>query len=193
MGGQTITLPSTGPVLIRTVQDDTEYVRLSALNTGSRARHVSVLLADVIVLHATVPPGGRPFTVMEALPALFRTGARVTARLAGEGWQLPSMTQLAATVTLDPSGAVTGLSALDATAGAGASPVLLVVGDARRSDDDVDASKGSEGIIELFHEGGVVGSAVLRGGGRFSPNHLVVALATGVELWGEVFRPSTRN
>lgn len=164
-----------------------KYLRVSAINRGARPRCVTFLMNEQDVVYCTVLATSASQLLIPSL-ALYNSGSGIDVYAAmSQGvsaWSVPG--GIEALITLQ-DGVVRGLDLSGFAASAEAQPFLLVVTDSRRTGMDLDPGKGSEAIVEIFQENGIVMAEVLDGGYNFVHGAMQVSISSGVFLIGDIF------
>lgn len=165
----------------------TRYIRIIGFNRGKRARNISFTFNDVEALYATVQPTGNPQILVPDMP-LYNNGTGIdiytSLRQSELAWTLPQ--NIENTIVLD-QGRVVGLALSNFTADSSAQPLLVHVTDSRRSHSDVDPSKGSDSIIEIYQTNGSIAVEVIEAGFNFESGSLRVILKSAVYIYGDIF------
>lgn len=165
----------------------TRYIRIIGFNRGKRARNISFTFNDVEALYATVQPTGNPQILIPDMP-IYNNGNGIdiytSLRQSALAWTLPQ--NIEDTIVLD-QGKVVGLALSKFTADSSAQPLLVHVTDSRRSNTDVDPSKGSDSIIEIYQINGSIAVEVIEAGYNFESGSLRVSLTTAVYIYGDIF------
>ena len=165
----------------------TRYIRIIGFNRGKRARNISFTFNDVEALYATVQPTGNPQILIPDMP-IYNNGNGIdiytSLRQSALAWTLPQ--NIEDTIVLD-QGRVVGVALSNFTADSNAQPLLVHVTDSRRSNSDVDPSKGSDAIIEIYQTNGSVAVEVIEAGYNFESESLRVNLSSSVYIYGDIF------
>jgi hypothetical protein len=165
----------------------TRYIRIIGFNRGQRARNISFSFNDVEALYATVQPTGNPQILIPDIP-IYNNGIGLdiysSLKQSVFAWILPQ--NIEDTIVLD-QGRVVGLDTSTFTVDSSAQPLLVHVSDSRRSNTDVDPSKGSEAIIEIYQTNGSIAVEVVEAGYNFESGSLRVSLKSAVYIYGDIF------
>tara|TARA_Y100000741_G_scaffold321710_1_gene271016 strand:+ start:570 stop:1169 length:600 start_codon:yes stop_codon:yes gene_type:complete len=187
--GSFLALDPTESVLIHTdTTHSRKYIRLSGFNRGKRARSVSFSFNGVESIFASVQPTGSSQLLIPNLQ-LYNpgTGIDVTAALrqSPSAWTLP--VDLPSVIAIS-NGSVTGLLLTSFAASVDAQPILLTVSDSRRMATDIDPTKGSEAIIEVYQNNGSIAVEVITAGYNLSNTDMDVTVSSGVYFFGDIFQ-----
>jgi hypothetical protein len=165
----------------------TRYIRIVGFNRGKRARNVSFSFNDVEALYVTVQPTGTPQILVPDIP-IYNTGTGIdiyaSLRQSVQAWTVPE--NMHENIALD-QGKVVGIVLSGFAADTSAQPLLIHVTDSRRSNTDVDPSKGSDAIIELYQKNGSIAIEIIDPGYNFDNEHLRVNLSSSVYIYGDIF------
>lgn len=185
--GSDIELAPFGNTLLHNAQyQETQYIKLSAFNRGIRPRALSVLLDEKVVLYATVNGQGNNQLIVPYFPIYNITSSlpiHVRMRHDDHAWTVP--VELSDTLLVD-EGRLSGVNLEAYQAGAGAQPIMLFVKDTRRSHIDLDATLGTEGLIELHEQNGNVLVDVIKSGEGFMLGYLSVQTISGIYINGDL-------
>ena len=165
----------------------TRYVRIVGFNRGKRSRNISFSFNDVEALYATVQPTGNPQILVPDIP-IYNNGSGIdiytSLRQSALAWTIPE--NIEESIVLD-QGKVVGLDVSNFTADVSAQPLLVHITDSRRSNTDVDPSKGSEAILEIYQTNGSIAVEVIEVGYSFERGNLRVSLNSAVYIYGDIF------
>lgn len=165
----------------------TRYIRVVGFNRGKRARNISFSFNDVEALYATVQPTGNSQILVPDIP-IYNNGTGIdiyaSLRQSALAWTLPQ--NIENTIVLN-NGEVIGLDLSNFAADASAQPLLVHVTDSRRSNTDVDPSKGSDAIIEIYQTNGSIAVEIIEPGYKFESGSLRVSLKSAVYIYGDIF------
>lgn len=165
----------------------TRYVRIVGFNRGKRSRSISFTFNDTEAVYATVQPNGTPQILVPDIP-IYNNGNGIdiytSLRQSALAWNIPE--NINDLIVLD-QGKVVGIVLSNLSASSSAQPILLHVTDSRRSDTDMDPSKGSESIIELYQNNGSVALEIINSGHNLADGNLLVRLKSGVYIYGDIF------
>lgn len=165
----------------------TRYIRINGFNRGKRARNISFSFNDVEALYATVQPTGTPQILVPDIP-VYNTGTGIdiyaSLRQSVQAWTLPQNIQ--ENIALD-QGKVVGIIVSGFVADPSAQPLLIHVTDSRRSNTDIDPSKGSDAIIEIYQKNGSIAVEIIDPGYNFETEYLRVSLSSSVYIYGDIF------
>lgn len=165
----------------------TRYIRIIGFNRGKRSRNISFNFNDVEALYATVQPTGNPQILVPDIP-MYNNGTGIdiyaSLRQSALAWTFPQ--NIEETIVLD-QGRVIGLALSNFTADSSAQPLLIHVTDSRRSNSDIDTSKGSDSIIEIYQTNGSIAVEVIEPGYNFESGSLRVSLKSAVYFYGDIF------
>lgn len=168
-------------------ESGTRYIKVVGFNRGKRARNLSFTFNDTEAVYATVQPGGNPQILVPDIP-IFNQGSGIdiyaSIRQSVFAWSIPDA--LIDLVVLDEGKAI-GLVSSNITADASAQPMLLHVTDSRRSDTDIDPSKGSDAIIEIYQKNTSIFVEILEAGYNLVHGNITVSLKSGVYIYGNTF------
>lgn len=165
----------------------TRYIRIIGFNRGKLSRNISFIFNDVEALYATVQPTGTPQILVPDIP-IYNNGNGIdiytSLRQSALSWTLPQ--NLEETIVLD-QGKVVGLVLSNVLSDSSAQPLLMHVTDSRRSNTDVDPSKGSDAILEIYQENGSIAIEVIEPGYNLETGNLRVSLNSAVYIYGDIF------
>lgn len=166
---------------------DIKYLRISGFNRGKRPRNLVFSFNDSAYVYSSVKSGASQMLI-PGVP-MYNSGTGidvyVSVRHSVGAWSLPS--NLSDVVVLN-NGSVSGIYINSVSASVDAQPILLIITDSTRTDSDVDPSKGTEAIIELFQQNGIVSTEIIQEGYNFVPDSLHIKMSSGVFLFGDVFQ-----
>lgn len=165
----------------------TRYIRVNGFNRGKRARNIAFSFNDVEALYSTVQPTGNHQILVPDIP-LYNNGSGIdmyaSLRQSALAWTLPQ--NIEDTIVLN-NGEVIGLDLSNFAADSSAQPLLVHVEDSRRSNTDVDPSKGSDAIIEIYQTNGSIAVEIIEPGYKFESGSLRVSFKSGVYIYGDIF------
>jgi len=169
------------------VDSGTRYIRIIGFNRGKTSRNISFTFNDVEAIYATVQPTGNSQILVPDIP-IYNNGNGIdiyaSLRQSVLAWNIPQ--NIEDLIVLD-QGIVTGIVISNITANLSAQPLLIHVTDSRRSDTDVDPSKGSEAILEIHQTNGSVSVQVIESGYNLESGNLRVSLNSGIHIYGDIF------
>jgi len=169
------------------INSGTRYIRIIGFNRGKRTRSISFSFNDVEALYSTVQPTGNPQILVPDVP-IYNTGTGIdiytSLKQVALAWTFPQ--NLEEMIVLD-QGEVVGLSLSNITADPSAQPLLIHVTDSRRSNTDVDPSKGSDAILEIYQTNGSIAVEIIEAGYNFESVSLRVSLNSGIYIYGDIF------
>ena len=165
----------------------TRYIRIIGFNRGKRARNISFSFNDVEALYATVQATGNPQILVPDIP-IYNNGIGIdiyaSLKQSALAWTFPP--NIEDTIVLS-QGKVVGLDLSNFTADASAQPLLIHVTDSRRSITDLDQSKGSNSIIEIYQTNRSIAVEVIDPGYNFESGSLRVSFKSAVYIFGDIF------
>ena len=165
----------------------TRYVKVVGFNRGKRPRNISFSFNDTEALYATVQPTGTPQILVPDI-AIYNIGSGIdiyaSLRQSAQAWTLPQ--NIEENIAID-QGKVVGLVLTGFVADPSAQPLLIHVTDSRRSNVDVDPSKGSDAIIEIYQNNGSISVEIIDSGYNFEIENLRVSLVSGIYIYGDIF------
>ena len=165
----------------------TRFIRVIGFNRGKKARNISFIFNDVEALYATVQPTGNSQILVPDIP-LYNNGTGIdiytSLRQSALAWTLPQ--NIENNIVLN-DGEVIGLDLSNFAADASAQPLLVHVTDSRRSNTDVDPSKGSDAIIEIYQTNGSIAVEIIEPGYNFESESLRVSFKSAVYIYGDIF------
>lgn len=165
----------------------TRYIRVIGFNRGKKARNISISFNDAEALYATVQPTGNSQILVPDVP-IYNNGTGIdiyaSLRQSALAWTLPQ--NIEDTIVLN-QGEIVGIDLSNFAADASAQPLLIHVTDSRRSNTDVDPSKGSDSILEIYQTNGSIAVEVIEPGYNFESGSLRVSLKSAVYIYGDIF------
>ena len=165
----------------------TRYIRIVGFNRGKRPRNISFSMNDVEAIYATVQPTGNSQILVPDIP-IYNNGSGIdiyaSVRQSVLAWNIPQNIE---DLIVVEQGAVIGIVVSNFTADESAQPLLIHVTDSRRSDTDVDISKGSEAILEIHQTNGSVAVEVVEAGYNLESGNLRVNFNSGIHIYGDIF------
>ena len=165
----------------------TRYIRVIRFNRGKRARNISFTFNNVEALYATVQPTGNSQILVPDIP-IYNTGTGIdiyaSLRQSALAWTFPQ--NIEDTIVLN-NGEVVGIDLSNFVADESAQPLLVHITDSRRSNTDVDPSKGSESILEIYQTNGSIDVEVIEHGYNFERGSLRVSFKSAVYIYGDIF------
>lgn len=165
----------------------TRFIRVIGFNRGKKGRNISFSFNDVEALYATVQPTGNSQILVSDIP-LYNNGTGIdiyaSLRQSALAWTLPQ--NIENNIVLN-NGEVIGLDISNFAADASAQPLLVHVTDSRRSNTDVDPSKGSDAIIEIYQTNGSIAVEIIEPGYNFESGSLCVSFKSAVYIYGDIF------
>lgn len=165
----------------------TRYIRIVGFNRGKIPRNITFSFNDVEAIYATVQPTGNPQILVPDVP-IYNSGSGIdiyaSLKQSALAWNIPQ--NIEDLIVLD-QGRVIGIVLTNIIANESAQPLLIHITDSRRSNTDVDPSKGSEAILEIHQTNGSVSVKVIESGYNLQNGNLRVSLNSGIYVYGDIF------
>jgi len=165
----------------------TRYIRIIGFNRGKKARNISFSFNDVEAIYTTVQPTGNSQILVPDIP-IYNNGTGIdiyaSLRQSALAWTFPQNIENTIVLNHDK---VVGIDLSNFAADASAQPLLVHVTDSRRSNTDVDPSKGTDSIMEIYQINGSIAVEVIEPGYNFESGNLRVSFKSAVYIYGDIF------